>query len=578
MPPEIVPSLKKYLLTSKADALSENAIGQCIVRQRIVQEERIVAKQIQVLLEDASIRDILESLLVLACDKRHPCRESLTEIGNALRLISAFTERIPTSSKLLEAILQSISSNVVSDMLRQYASQGLVRLGFIHSHSPIGVCPLSYGEAQARLHQSLTIMVLKSALYASHASQNGGHLDASIMSLLLEKHSFDSLTQPTSVECTHRRRMDLTTPKISLFEAVSTPHVDSVSFNWRDGLIRELLRDIDCRYEGVVRMVGEICRDLELRCNEAERPLREEQSKSCDLQARLESSERKKAEFESQALNHQSALKALATERDCLANQVEATERRSKELGTSLETIHREFAHAKIEAKRAAQAVIESAKQQDLAYLATMTGKDEMFDQQSLKLVSTETRVKTLEYELDRMRGLEADNAEKLNISETRIGTLRDVISASECRVKDLQNELIQRKEQNVLDAAKNSKNEALIKELNSKIAAANEACDQNESLISSLNNQLQRADVEASELRLQHDTYVSDTEAKLERLDESNRSSLDKWQSELETAHRSAAEASEQNAATIAGLHNEVRKLRKEREVRVFGIHTALF
>ena len=575
MPPEIVPRLKKYLLTSKADALSENAIGQCIVRQRIVQEERIVAEQIQVLLEDASIRDILESLLVLACDKRHPCRESLTEIGNALRLISAFTERIPTSSKLLEAILQSISSNVVSDMLRQYALQRPMRLGFIHSHSPVGVCPLSYGEAEARLHQSLTIMVLKSALYAS---QNGGHLDASIMSLLLEKYSFDSLTQPTSVDCTPRRRMDLTTPKISLFEAVSTPHVDSVSFNWRDGLIRELSRDVDCRYEGVVRMVGEICRDLELRCNEAERPLREEQSKSCDLQARLESSEGKKAELEFQALNHQSALKALATERDCLANQVEATERRSKELSTSLETIHREFAHTKIEAKRAAQAVIESAKQQDLAYLATMTGKDDMFDQQSLKLVSTETRVKTLEYELDRMRGLEADKAEKLNISETRIGTLRDVISASECRVKDLQNELIQRKEQDVLDAAKNSKNEALIEELNSKIAAANEACDQNGSLISSLNNQLQRADVEASELRLQHDTYVSNTEAKLERLDESNRSSLDKCQSELETAHRSAAAASEENAATIAGLHNEVRKLRKEREVRVFGIHTALF
>lgn len=518
----------------------------------------------QVLLGNASVRELVESLLVLAYEKWHPCRESLTKIDNALRLISAFTEKIPTSSNLLKAVLQSISSNVISDMLHQYASlvQGPTRLDSAHD-STTDVCPLSYHEAQARLHQNLAVMVLESAL---QASQHGDHFDASIMTLLLKKQFVHFSAQPASVECAQRRPINLITPKISLFETFSTPRVDCVSLNWRDGLIREMSRDVNCRYEGVIRMVGEICRDLELRCNETERPLREEQSKSFDLQAMLESSERNKAELECQARDHQLAFSALETERECLANQVVATEERLKELGTSLDDIHQEFDHARIEAARAAQAAIESARQRDLAYLATMTAKDEELEEQSLKLASTETHVRTLEHELNRMRALEANNAEKLNNSEKHIERLESACSASERRVQDLQNELMQLKEQDARSTAKISNNEALIEELNSSIVALKEASNQNESLISILKDQLQKAEVEASELQ----THVSAKDAQIENLDGSYQSLNRKWQSELEAAHKNAAAANEQSAATIAGLNSKIRKLRKEREVRI--------
>lgn len=504
---------------------------------------------------------------MLACDEWHLSWESLIEINNALRVISVFTERIPTSSKLVKAVLQSISSDMVSDMLRQYSSQmqGPMHLGLAHGHSNMDVCPISYREAQARLHQSLAVMILKSAV---HASQSGGHFDASIITLLLEKQSLHSPPQLASAECTQRRPINLIAPKISLFEAVSTPRADSLSLNWRDGLIREMSRDVNCRYEGVIRMVGEICRDLELRCNETERPLREEQSKSRDLKARLEVLERNQVELEIQAQNHQSAFSALETERDCLANQVEATERRLKELGTSLDNIHQEFDHAKIEAENAAQAAIESARLQDLAYLATMTGKDEMFEEQSLKLASTEDHVKLLEHKLNQMRELEANNVENLKNSDKHIETLNNAVSASERRVQDLQDELFQTKEQDARNVAKISNNEALIEGLNDNIVALNEASDQDKALISNLKHQLQKAEAETSELRLQHEMYISAKDAEMKQLDKSNRSSNDKWQSELEVAHTNAAAASEQ----IAGLQSKVRKLRKEREVRIFG------
>ena len=521
------------------------------------------------MLEDASLHELLRLLLVIACEERRPCRESLAKIDNCSRLISAFTESIPKSTRLMRAILHTISGNVILDMVRHYALQvqEAARLGFGHD-STIDVCPLSHREARGRLHQGLSVMILKSALYAP---QYGGHFDASAITLLLKQQSLDCPAQQSAADCIQRRPIDIIAPSVSLFEAVSTPHIDSVGLNWRDNLRREMSRDLDCRYEGVIRMVGEMCRDLELRCAEIESPLRQEQSKSRDLQIRLENSERDNAELESQTRNHQSSFSVLEKERAHLVLQVEAAERRLKELGTSVDNIHEELHRTRMKAEHSAQAAIERARQQDLIYLATMTGKDEVLEEQSLRLASTENHAKALEYQLNRMGGLEASKAEELKDKETHIETLNSAVSAAERHIEDLQDELTRTKEHNACHAVKISNSEALIEELNSAIVAVNEASDQNQSVISNLKDQLHKAEFETSELRSQHEAYVCAKDVEIKRLSESHRSSNNRWQNELEVARGNAAAANEQFGATITGLHGKVRKLRKEREVGVF-------
>ena len=528
------------------------------------------------MLEDASLHELIRLLLVIACEERRPCRESLAKIDNCLRLISAFTESIPKSTRLMRAVLHTISGSVLSDMVRHVSQmQEAARLGFRHD-STIDVCPLSHHEARGRLHQGLSVMILKSALYAP---QYGGHFDASAITVLLKEQSLKCPVQQSSLDCIQRRPIDIVAPSASLFEAVSTPHIDSVGLNWRDNLRREMSRDLDCRYEGVIRMVGEICRDLELRCAEIESPLRQEQSKSRDLQTRLETSERDKAELESQTRNHQSSFSVLEKERARLVLQVEVAERRLKELCTSVDNIHEELDHTRMKAEHSARAAIESARQQDLIYLATMTGKDEILEEQSLRLASTENHAKTLEYELNRMGGLEASKAEELKDKETHIETLKSAVSAAERHIKDLQDELTRTKEHNACHAVKVSNSEALIEELNSAIVAVNEASDQNRSVVSNLKDQLHKAEFETSELRSQHEAYICAKDVEIERLSESHRSSNDRWQYELEVARGNAAAANEQFGATITGLQSKIRKLRKEREVGVFsrsGLHLA--
>ena len=94
MPQEIIQNLEEYLLASNADVLSADAIEQCIVRPATGQENNTMAKQIQVLIEDASLCEILLSLLALACEKGHPRMESLIKFDNALRLMYVYSESI----------------------------------------------------------------------------------------------------------------------------------------------------------------------------------------------------------------------------------------------------------------------------------------------------------------------------------------------------------------------------------------------------------------------------------------------------------------------------------------------------
>ena len=86
---------------------------------------------------------------------------------------------------------------------------------------------------------------------------------------------------------------------VSLFGAGSTPQ-DMPSHAWKDRLIDTLSRDARYQHQTVVQMVGEVCRDLEARCDNAEQPFRDEQAKSQYLQRRLKASEERNMDLEGQ--------------------------------------------------------------------------------------------------------------------------------------------------------------------------------------------------------------------------------------------------------------------------------------
>ena len=387
----------------------------------------------------------------------------MLEVDNALRFVSEMTATTSTSKSLRQKILVSLSGNKLSVLLRRFADQELPRSEFHRGHESCEVCPATFVKAKIRLHQILAVLFLRSTLFESQYEDD---IDTSGLAKMLEKKLGTSVV--ATAPCTYMPPMRAqASGKVSFFEAESTPRVQSISHDWRNDLIQELSRDASYRYESIVRRVGEICRDLELRCNEHELPLRHEQSKSEDLQTRLEAARTKVADLESEAQdqisrvvsleNEKNSLSlqldtaektvvSLKNERDSLSEQLRMTQQKLQDLAIGFNNMRQECDQTIAEAEGAARDTMEISRQQDLAYLATMNGKDQMFEEQAQKLTASTNQVKAFEAELNQIRQQEIN----LNIT----------IHEKEVMVQDLSKSMESSKE---LQASIQAQNDRLL-------------------------------------------------------------------------------------------------------------------
>ena len=535
--------------------LSARAISQYMVGKIGTVKRNYTHLILQIQLNESVVHDIVLNLLRLACDNNPPSHRLLTQLDSGLHLIATITAAIPTATSLREVLLSCVSGKQVEKQLKRFTTQLLTSPDSVDGHGINEICPRACAEALYRLHQDLTVMLLSTALHSPG-------LETSLQCpfrLLLQKQIQLSNSQLRYENCRSRRPFLAEASRVSLFEACGTPRVDSISHDWRTEIVGELSREVDSRYESLVRMVGDICRDLELRCNEAERPLREEQSRCQDLQAHLEAAQKTVTELERQARDREQEIISLKSERTELSDQIKTHKDCLKGLEATLDNIRQEFDQAKSDADIAVQTAVENARQRDLAYLATLTGKDQVFDEQSSKLAASETRVKDLEYETIQLKAevasrSETTQAQQKAIEELKngIATAKDLAAFHEAKIDGLQ-----KSEQDLIssrdDIVRKAQNESQV----------------HDSAISELKRELQAAKAEAAGLQQQHDSHAAAKEAEISRLEESLRVSNKNWQSELAEACNSAALADQHRASIITDLQSKNKRLRKERENR---------
>ena len=510
---------------------------------------------LQTQLDESVVHDILLKLLRLACDNDPPSHVLLTQLDSGLHLVAALTAAIPTTIALREVLLSCMSGKKVERLLQRFTTQLPTSPESLDGHKIIEICPGAYAEALYRLHQDLTVMLLSTALYASG-------LETSLQCpfrLLLQKQVQLSNSQSRHEDCRSRRPLLGEASRVSLFEARCTPRVDSISHNWRTEIVDELSREAGCRYESLVRMVGDVCRDLELRCTEAERPLREEQSRSQELRAHLDAVQRKVTELEGQARDREHEIISLKSERTELSDQIKTHKDCLKGLEATLDNIRQEFDQAKSDAEIAVRTAVENARQRDLAYLATLTGKDQVFDEQSLKLAASDIRVKDLEYEITQLKKevasrSETTQAQQKAIEELKNGitTAKDLATFHEAKIDELQKserDLTSSRD----DIVRKAQNESQV----------------HDSAISELKKELEAAKAEVAGVQQQYNSHAGAKQAEISRLEESLRASNKKWQLELAETCNSAALADQHRASIIADLQVKYKRLRKEREER---------
>ena len=498
-------------------------------------------------LDPSIVCDSLLGLIRLTCKPSNLNGDALLSLDSGFRTVSAMTTLVPQLENIRTVVLQKLKEQENLALLANFGNpvSGLPR------HGSTEICPFFYAETRSRLHRRLLILILGIGLNYS-PSEFG--LGATLVPLLESQlKGFDAHFLREKCDNSKIRSEP---SQLSLFEASSTPQTQTVSHKWKDKLFTELSRDVRHQHESVTRMVGEICRDLELRCSEAEQPFRDEQRRSQGLQKKLEDSQSRISELEAHAQSQTSELDDTRNERNHLLEQVDLTEKRLRDLSSQLEQVHRELSQCKDDHESSAQAAIEKSRQQDLDYMSILTGKDLLFEEQATKLATSEDRIKELDDELGEQKSyaFQATSSNELVIS----GLNNDVLLAKEIAAeRQLEiDRLVASESQLIMSKEELTKN-------------AEEDLHKHESLFTDLRAQITTERDKRADLEQRHADDIDEKDAELQRLEDLHQASVEKLQMEMRDAHHRAERAREDHLVQISDLKKEIKGLRKEREDR---------
>lgn len=331
-------------------------------------------------------------------------------------LIAGLDLRIQDSAALRQAILYSLSTNGLSGLLHRFLDLDCA-IATIDLHHQLEVCPHAYHQIKLYLQQRICNLFLKTALYSSLDEVS---IDALIATALLDKQMIIS-SLSSRCDFYKPRYLGSVITRAPLQEAEVAPPERIGSHEWRNTLYESMSKAAESHHQSIVRMVGEICHDLELRCDDFERPLREERSRANNLDEKLEASERKVLELEFQAKGRISLLDGLEDEKARLVEQAQVAEQRLQNLSSSHESLQRELVRQQKKAADAAETALEKTNRQELAHLAIIVGKDEMYEERSLTAARLEDRTRRLEDELKQSRVQEDVHRNSIKSLETTL-------------------------------------------------------------------------------------------------------------------------------------------------------------
>lgn len=360
-------------------------------------------------------------LFELACTELVLDTKSFAKLKNAIAVVSGLALGVQTSANLRQAILFSLSTNSLSKSLHHFLSKDLFTSLAHISHNGSRPCPCSFSKMCFNLRQAIRSLVLKTALHASHEEIS---LDFSVSDALLNTHEID-ISKFAAMKCDFYslKPMPLQLASVPPLTSEGLPLVNLLSREWKDILFNEMSVAMKNQHDSVLKIVRDVTQDLEDRCNNAELPFRNEQEKSKELGQKVSSLETELEFLRSQMEEKNIHFDQTHQENVKLSDQVEIAARRFQDLSSTYEALQRKFGLVEQEALESARIADENLKQNDLAHIAILTGKDELYEKQTLRVSDLEARIANLAEKIQEMQLQQSTAEEKLSCLQELIHT-----------------------------------------------------------------------------------------------------------------------------------------------------------
>ena len=379
---------------------------------------------IQVQFDEPFVCTQILKLLGLALSKEALDSNALVILRSAHTLVRNLTETVKVSGKLRKMILYAVRTNETQAPLQLFISVQPSNTSVVNAHGPPKFCHRHCSLGLYQLQQAICILLLTAAIYVSNDEVN---MDSVISSALLEKHTMLSTVTPGHVACRSPRQSPVI-PQVALFEAASTPATTAVSRDWKSRLAKVLNRGASRQHEQLIEVVDEVCRDLQSRCDDIERPLREEQSMTGELRDQVQDLNVKYEETENKVQHQVLALDGLKAEKSRLICQLQATEERLQTATEVSNGLQETLEGVRLKAELSEQAAREDERKRELKFFTTLAAQTELDEQRASELASQGLQITSLNHEMNLMRSQAAEQAEEIaRLEQAGVKALHDV-------------------------------------------------------------------------------------------------------------------------------------------------------
>ncbi|MCJ1384255.1 hypothetical protein MMC17_007371 [Xylographa soralifera] len=345
---------------------------------------------------EAFMKSQISKALQTIAETDRSSTDFLVKVNDMRIFVGTLVELVKTDSTVRQTLLVTISSNGIQDSIWRLLSCAPIQAKNITKHRTQEACMAHIIQVRWLLSRDVCVLLLNSAFFTASKPLA---IDPYLATLLLENASCASgMIARCDTFPLARARFE---PAVLVSSMKAHDSSDwSFSQDWRAALKENLDMDAACRHEFVVRKVNEFCRDLESRCNNAERPLKEEQKRSKDLAHELETCQANCANLKVEAQENMLVLESLQTGQNQLVDQKNTAEQRARGLSEELDLLRLKLKVVTQEAQDASIVAKEVLRRQELSHLAAMTAKDELLDSEARKIASVESKVAQVEVEL----------------------------------------------------------------------------------------------------------------------------------------------------------------------------------
>lgn len=363
--------------------------------------------------------------------------DTSSKVDSAIVMVESFTRSVECSASLRQTLLQSLSTNAVADHLSRFLDLSLAARQETLSNEHNNTCLYTYASRRGKLQRNICTLFLKMAVLSQQETTS---LDVSLGSALLDRKWVLDLKTPA---CQGYPKYNCTraSPLVPLFETGSTPQSMGSSSEWRERIKKDLAQNAEYQYQTIVRNMAETCQELERRCNEVERPLRDEQTKSRQLHDSLEASKMLVAELEAHGQEQSLFLEGIEREKSELTEQVRALENDRDELSGQVDALREALQEATQEAEHALQSGADKVKELELIHAAVIAEKDETLEAQHRLGLDTRARVESVEGAAAGLRTEAAENAKQLALLVAALSEQRTALDQANLMIQENQDE-----------------------------------------------------------------------------------------------------------------------------------------